>query len=107
MRRHQLETDHIGGTVDALEAGGFEVHDVEGWREHYGRTCRAWTERLYANRVAAEKEVGYAKTQIWMMYMAGCALAFERGTVGIYQTLATKRARGLSGLPLTRADWYR
>ena len=34
-------------------------------------------------------------------------IAIEGGTVGIYQTLATKRARGLSGLPLTRADWYR
>lgn len=101
------ELDHIGAEHDALERNGFEIHDCEALREHYARTCRAWTERLYANRAAAEKEVGYAKTQIWMTYMAGCALAFERGTVGIFQTLATRRARGPSGLPLTRADWYR
>ena len=101
------ELDHLGGTHDAMERNGFEIHDVEGLREHYGRTCRAWTERLYANREPAAAEVGYAKTQIWLLYLAGCALAFERGTVGIFQTLATRRARGPAGLPATRADLYR
>ena len=100
------ELDHIGGTVDALEAGGFEVHDVEGWREHYGRTCRLWTERLYANRAAAEAEVGAARTRLWLLYLAGVCLGFERGTIGIFQTVATKRARGASGMPPTRGDLY-
>jgi cyclopropane-fatty-acyl-phospholipid synthase len=100
------ELDHIGGTVDALEANGFEVHDVEGWREHYGRTCRLWTERLAANRAAAEAEVGAAKTRLWLLYLAGVCLGFERGTIGIFQTVASKRARGASGLPPTRGDLY-
>jgi cyclopropane-fatty-acyl-phospholipid synthase len=100
------ELDHIGGTTDAMERNGFEVHDTEGWREHYGRTCRLWTERLHANREAAFREAGEAKTRIWLLYLAACALAFERGTVGIFQTVATRRARGPSGLPPTRADLY-
>jgi cyclopropane-fatty-acyl-phospholipid synthase len=100
------ELDHIGGTVDALEAGGFEVHDVEGWREHYGRTCRLWTERLSANRAAAEAEVGAARTRLWLLYLAGVCLGFERGSIGIFQTVATKRARGAAGLPPTRGDLY-
>lgn len=100
------ELDHIGGSTDAMEAHGFEIHDTENWREHYGRTCRHWTERLYANRATAEAEVGAAKTRIWLLYLAGCAIAFERGTVCIFQTVATKRSRGPSGLPLTRADLY-
>ena len=100
------ELDHAGGTHDAMERNGFEIHDCEGLREHYGRTCRAWTERLHANRDAAIGQVGRAKTEIWLLYLAGCALAFERGTVGIFQTLATRRARGPSGLPPTRRDWY-
>ena len=100
------ELDHLGGTHDAMERNGFEIHDCEGLREHYGRTCRAWTERLHARRAEAVAEVGHAKTEIWLLYLAGCALAFERGTVGIFQTLATRRARGLSGLPPTRTDWY-
>ncbi len=100
------ELDHIGGTVDALERNGFEVHDVEGWREHYARTTRLWTERLAANRAAAEREVGAARTRLWLLYLAGVSLGFERGTIGIFQTVATKRARGPSGLPPTRADLY-
>jgi cyclopropane-fatty-acyl-phospholipid synthase len=100
------ELDHLGGTTDALERNGFEVHDVEGLREHYGRTCRLWTERLHANQEAAEAEVGAARARIWLLYLAGVCLAFERGTVGIFQTVSTKRARGPSGLPPTREDLY-
>ena len=34
-------------------------------------------------------------------------LAFERGGALVNQTLASKRRKGASGLPLTRADLYR
>jgi cyclopropane-fatty-acyl-phospholipid synthase len=101
------ELDHIGLSLTNLERHGFEIHDVEGWREHYARTCRLWCERLAANRLAAEREVGAGKTRLWLIYLAGCALAFERNTVGIFQTLASKRSRGPAGLPPTRADLYR
>jgi cyclopropane-fatty-acyl-phospholipid synthase len=101
------ELDYIGLSVTNLESHGFEVHDVEGWREHYARTCRLWCERLAANRAAAEREVGPAKTRLWLLYLAGCSLGFERNTLGIFQTLASKRTRGPSGLPPTRADLYR
>ncbi len=101
------ELDHIGGSVTSLERYGFEVHDVEAWREHYARTTRLWCERLYANREAAEREVGAAKTRLWLLYLAGVSLGFERGTIGIFQTLASRRAKGPSGLPPTREDLYR
>jgi cyclopropane-fatty-acyl-phospholipid synthase len=101
------ELDHIGGTTDAMERNGFEVHDSEALREHYARTCRAWTLRLHAAREEAAAEVGAARTELWLLYLAGVALAFERGTIGLFQTLATRRARGASGLPPTRADLYR
>jgi cyclopropane-fatty-acyl-phospholipid synthase len=101
------ELDHIGLSLSNLERHGFEVHDVEGWREHYARTCRLWCERLAANRAAAEREVGAAKTRLWLLYLAGCALGFERNTLGIFQTLASKRSKGTAGLPPTRADLYR
>lgn len=100
------ELDYIGLSLTNLERHGFEIHDVEGWREHYARTCRLWCERLQANRAAAEHEVGAAKTRLWLLYLAGCSLAFERNGVGIFQTLASKRTRGPSGLPLTRQDLY-
>ena len=100
------ELDHIGMTTANLEAAGFEVHDVEGWREHYARTCRLWHDRLLANREAAEKEVGKEKTRLWLVYLAGVSIAFERNTARIFQTLASKRRKGASGLPPTRADLY-
>jgi cyclopropane-fatty-acyl-phospholipid synthase len=101
------ELDHIGNTVMSLERNGFEVHDVEGWREHYQRTCKQWHDRLLANYDAAVAEVGEVKTRMWLVYLAGCSIAFERNTVGLFQTLATRRRRGPSGLPPTRADLYR
>jgi cyclopropane-fatty-acyl-phospholipid synthase len=101
------ELDHLGMSISNLERHGFEVHDVEAWREHYQRTTRLWWERLDARRAEAEAEVGPEKTRMWLLYLAGCSLAFERATVGVNQTLASKRTRGPSGLPPTRADLYR
>src|SRR5580704_18213003 len=40
------EVDHLGMSVANLERHGFEVHDVEAWREHYARTTRHWHDRL-------------------------------------------------------------
>src|SRR5215212_4122877 len=100
------ELDHLGMSIANLERFGFEVHDVEGWREHYQRTTRLWWENLNAHRVEAEAEVGPETTRLWLLYLAGCSLAFERGAVGINQALASKRTRGPSGLPPTRAHLY-
>lgn len=101
------EVDHIGMLIDNLQNHGFELHDVEALREHFARTCRAWHDRLLANREAAEREVGSVKTRLWLAYFFGCALGFERGAIEIFQTLASRRVRGWSRMPPTRADLYR
>jgi cyclopropane-fatty-acyl-phospholipid synthase len=101
------ELDHIGMSAANLERHGFEVHDIEAWREHYARTTRLWHDRLLANREAAEREVGAVKTRMWLIYLAGVSIGFDRGRIGIFQTLASKRRRGASGVPLSRADLYR
>jgi cyclopropane-fatty-acyl-phospholipid synthase len=101
------ELDHLGMSVANLERFGFEVHDVEAWREHYQRTTRLWWENLNARQKEAEALVGPEKTRMWLLYLAGCSLAFERAAVGVNQTLVSKRTRGPSGLPPSRADLYR
>lgn len=101
------ELDDIGHSVAAMEIAGFEVHDVEGWRMHYARTCRLWCERLTAQRDIAISHVGEEKYRIWVAYLAGVGLAFERGTLRLFQTLASKSARRPPPLPPTRADLYR
>jgi cyclopropane-fatty-acyl-phospholipid synthase len=101
------ELDDIGHSVSAMEIAGFEVHDVEGWREHYARTCKLWCERLTANKEQAVALIGEEKYRIWVAYLAGVSLAFSRGTLRLFQTVATKSAKGKSPLPPTRADLYR
>jgi cyclopropane-fatty-acyl-phospholipid synthase len=101
------ELDDIGHSVSAMEIAGFEVHDVEGWREHYARTCKLWCERLTANKDEAIRLVGEEKYRIWVAYLAGVSLSFSRGTLRLFQTVATKSAKGKSPLPPTRADLYR
>ena len=72
------ELDHLGMSIANLERHGFEVHDVEAWREHYARTTRLWHDRLLANYAAAEREVGAVKTRMWLIYLAGVSIGFDR-----------------------------
>ncbi|HUS97974.1 MAG TPA: class I SAM-dependent methyltransferase, partial [Hyphomicrobiaceae bacterium] len=44
------ELDDIGHTLREMEIAGFEVHDVEGWRQHYALTTRMWYDRLSARK---------------------------------------------------------
>ncbi|TPK99973.1 class I SAM-dependent methyltransferase [Mesorhizobium sp. B2-4-14] len=101
------ELDTIGMTLGNLEAHSFLVYDVENLREHYARTCRLWAERLHARFDEAIAEVGEARARLWLLYLTGCSITFERASAQIFQTVATKRVRGPSGLPPTRADLYR
>ena len=101
------ELDHLGMSIGNLERYGFEVHDVEAWREHYARTTRLWHDSLAANRAAAEREIGTVKTRLWLAYLAASSIGFTRNSVGIFQTLASKRVRGPSGLPPSREELYR
>ncbi len=102
------ELDNVGHTIDLLEIQGFEVHDVEAWREHYGLTTRHWYRRLMANREEAIRLVGPEKFHLWALYLAGVSLGFTDGSMHICQIVATKHdSKGASGLPPTREDLYR
>ena len=101
------ELDTLGMSVSGLEARGMEVHDCENLRPHYGRTCRMWATRLHARMDEAIAEVGAPRARLWLLYLSGCALAFERGTVQINQTLASRRAKGPDGRGLVPVPWTR
>jgi cyclopropane-fatty-acyl-phospholipid synthase len=91
-----------------MEAHRFQIHDVEGWREHYAQTTRLWYRALIDREAQARAEVGDEKYRMWIAYLAGVSLAFQDGSLRIFQTLASKhKAKGPSGLPPTRADLYR
>ena len=100
------ELDYVGHSARLLEKHRFEVHDVENWREHYGRTCRLWHDRLLANMDRASALAGEPRARLWLLYLAGVSLGFSRGGLLIYQTLASRRAKGPAELPPTRRDLY-
>jgi cyclopropane-fatty-acyl-phospholipid synthase len=99
------ELEPLAMMVEALEAVGFEVRDVESLREHYALTLRAWVANLEAEWDRAVALTSSARARIWRLYMAGSALGFESNRIGVNQVLAVKpSARGASGMPRTRAE---
>ncbi len=96
----------LAQAIGAAESQGFEVRDVECLREHYELTLRRWVEGLRQNADALCKQVSEVTYRIWLLYMAGCAAAFRRGDIGVYQMLLSKPDRGKTRLPLTREDLY-
>ncbi|MGW2746192.1 class I SAM-dependent methyltransferase [Streptomyces sp. NPDC001450] len=96
----------IGTTVTQLERAGFEVRDVESIREHYARTLRRWVANLEADWDRAARLTGSGRARVWLLYMAACALAFERNRIGVNQVLAVRTPEsGGSGLPLRTRTW--
>ena len=101
------ELDHVGHVQECMEAGGFEIQDVEGWRWHYGLTSRYWCQRLSARQDEAIALVGAERYRMWVAYLAAVSFNFADGPLRLYQILATKHgSKGPTGLPPTRADLY-
>ena len=100
------ELDDLGNTISKMEQTGFEVQDVEGWRMHYQLTTKIWCDRLTAKKQEAIAIVGEETYRIWVVYLAGCSLAFMRGSARLYQTVATHNAKAMPATPQTRADLY-
>lgn len=96
----------IGTTVTQLERAGFEVRDVESIREHYALTLRRWVANLEADWAYAVRLTSPGRARVWRLYMAACALAFERNRIGVNQVLAVRTPEsGDSGMPLRSRTW--
>lgn len=84
------ELDTVSNIQRVMERCGFEVLHVESLRPHYAKTLREWVRRLEEKREAAVRESGERVYRVWRLYMAACALEFERGETGVYQILLRK-----------------
>jgi cyclopropane-fatty-acyl-phospholipid synthase len=100
------ELDCVSNIQRVMERCGFELLDVEALRPHYARTLRNWVKRLEGRRREALEYVSETVYRIWRLYMAACALEFEKGGVGVYQVLAGRRGVKGFALPPTRRDLY-
>jgi cyclopropane-fatty-acyl-phospholipid synthase len=77
-------------TLALLQAAGLEIVSVLGLRAHYVRTFEAWRERLDARFDEATALLGPRAARVWRLFLAGGGLAFELGTTGVDQIVATK-----------------
>jgi len=95
----------VSATVGHLERAGLEIRDVEALREHYVWTVRAWAATLEERWDEVVALVGEGQARVWRLYLAGGALTFEEGRMGVDQILAVRPSvNGTSGMPRVR-DW--
>lgn len=100
------ELDTVSNVQRVAENSGFEIWDVEALRPHYALTLRHWVQRLERHKNDALKHVTESVYRTWRLYMAACALHFEKGDIGIYQILASKKNDRPAAAPMTRRDLY-
>jgi cyclopropane-fatty-acyl-phospholipid synthase len=90
----------VSSTTAFLEAAGLEIRDVHALREHYVWTVRAWAQTLEDRWDEVVALVGEGQARVWRLYLAGGALTFEEGRMGVDQILAVRRSEnGRSGMP--------
>lgn len=115
---------HPSLVLREMAGSGLEMVDTENLRPHYARTLWAWSDRLEQRleeaRVVLEKthgvDGGGTVLRAYRLYLAGCAMSFERGWNALHQILATRpdgnmntgALRGAqSAYPFTRDHIYR
>ncbi len=97
----------ISRNLRFAEQVGFEVRDVECFRDHYVLTLRHWLRGLEAHADEAKRLTDEVTYRIYRLYLAASAAGFRTGLLHHYQALLLKPDHaGASGLPLTRDDWY-
>ncbi|MCX6397563.1 MAG: cyclopropane-fatty-acyl-phospholipid synthase [Propionibacteriales bacterium] len=80
----------VGETVALIEAGGLEVRDVHGMREHYVHTVNHWIERFDAKLEHLRALVPEEYIRVWRLYLVGGGMAFRDGRMGVDQILAVR-----------------
>ncbi len=86
---------HVSKVLQALSQSGLEMVDTENLRPHYARTLWAWSDALEAQLPLAlriltaqtDAERGARALRAYRLYLAGCAMGFERGWTALHQML--------------------
>jgi cyclopropane-fatty-acyl-phospholipid synthase len=89
---------HPSLVLRELAMGGLEMVDVENLRPHYAKTLWAWSDALEAQldeaRALLERTHGVEGAgtvlRAYRLYLAGCAMSFERGWIALHQILASR-----------------
>jgi cyclopropane-fatty-acyl-phospholipid synthase len=81
---------HISHVLGVMAEQGCEPVDDENLRPHYGRTLWAWSDALESRLDAARGATSERVLRAWRLYLAGSAMAFERGWMSLHQVLAAR-----------------
>ena len=89
---------HISTVLHDMALGGLEMVDTENLRPHYAKTLWAWSDALESQLDVAASilnqqygpDKGGRALRAYRLYLAGCALGFERGWIALHQMLATR-----------------
>jgi cyclopropane-fatty-acyl-phospholipid synthase len=100
-------TPALSEVMEAVQAVGLWVTDIEILRLHYAETLRAWRQRFAANRDKVRALYDERFCRMWEFYLTGSELSFRYGGQMVFQMqLATQP----EAVPLTRdymVDWER
>ncbi|MBL0422768.1 class I SAM-dependent methyltransferase [Ramlibacter sp. AW1] len=90
---------HVSHVLRELSLSSLEMLDTENLRPHYARTLWAWSDALEAQLKDAEQVLkassgdeqrGQKILRAYRLYLAGCAMTFERGWISLHQILAAR-----------------
>ncbi|MES2483170.1 MAG: class I SAM-dependent methyltransferase [Pseudomonadota bacterium] len=88
---------HVSRVLKEMSVGGLEMVDTENLRPHYARTLWAWSDALESQLdraleilQATAPERAMQILRAYRLYLAGCAMSFERGWISLHQMLATR-----------------
>ncbi|MDP3082424.1 MAG: class I SAM-dependent methyltransferase [Rubrivivax sp.] len=98
------ELEHVSRVVLSLSQAGLELLDAENLRPHYARTLWAWSRGLEQQLDRARELTSEATVRAFRMYLAGCAMGFERGWLSLYQLLAAHPDGQVEGRTLPGAQ---
>jgi cyclopropane-fatty-acyl-phospholipid synthase len=101
------ELPHLGLVLKTMQEGGLEVFDVENLRRHYARTCELWTDNFEDKAELIRTLAGERRYRIWRVYLAGCAYAFDKDWISLYQIVCAKAGQSATALPWSREYMYR
>src|SRR5262245_40060620 len=100
-------TPALSEVMEAVEAVGLCVTDVEILRLHYAQTLRAWRQRFTANRNKVRGLYDDRFCRMWDFYLTGSELGFRYGGQMVFQMQLAKQP---DAVPLTRdyiVEWER
>jgi cyclopropane-fatty-acyl-phospholipid synthase len=95
---------HVAPVLAAMADAGWETLDVENLRPHYGKTLWAWSDALEAQLPAARALTSDSTLRAWRLYLAGSAMAFERGWLALHQVLAARPTGRVEDGPMRGAQ---